>query len=261
MRRFLVALAATALLGGTLAFAPAVDDGADTGEEASGEDVRLDGPADSAERVDVTGGFEQVGDWNGGQQAEVGDALGQDIEAAFIEYADDTFTFTIDLVSLPPIGGTPEATRYGWSFRYNDLELELDGKFTNYSRGACDPTAGTCPPPRDPGMAPFLLRGNCAADDSLPITLTLCEELANVSATFDTAEATITVPIPASALAPEGVQACDEIAGIGSFIGNSVWSAPSAFITNTAMPFDDALHFVPLVVPHADPERSCDDEA
>lgn len=266
MRRALTALAATALIGSTLAFAPAVtDDPSDeTTDESTDEttDETTDGSAgvaaDSAETIDVTGGFEKVGDWGGGgDNAAVGDALGQDIEAAYVGYADDTFTFVIDLVSLPPIGGTPEATRYGWSFRYNDLELELDGKFTNYTRGACDPTAGTCPPPRDPGLNQFLLRGNCTEDATLPVTLTLCEELANVTATFDPADATITVPIPASAMAPDGVQACDEIAGMPSFIGQSVWSAPSAFVTNTAMPYDDAAHFQSLVVPHADPALSC----
>lgn len=262
MRRTLTALAATALVGSTLAFAPAVTD--DPSDEATDEttDETTDGStgaaADSAEMIDVTGGFEKVGDWGGGgDNAAVGDALGQDIEAAYVGYADDTFTFVIDLVSLPPVGGTPEATRYGWSFRYNDLELELDGKFTNYTRGACDPTAGTCPPPRDPGLNQFLLRGNCTEDATLPVTLTLCEELANVTATFDPADGTITVPIPASAMAPDGVQACDEIAGMPSFIGQSVWSAPSAFVTNTAMPYDDAAHFQPLVVPHADPALSC----
>lgn len=229
-----------------------------TTEEGTTQDGEAGAPADTVAPIDVTGGFEKVGDWGGGgNNAAVGAALGQDLEAAFIGYADETFTFVIDLASLPPVGGTPEVTRYGWSFRYNDLELELDGKFSNYSRGTCDPTAGTCPPPRDPGLNQFLLRGNCYQDTSLPMTLTLCEELANVQATFDPADGTITVPIPASALAPDGVQACDEIVGLNSFIGQSVWSAPSAFVTNTAMPYDDALHYIPLVVPYADPTLSC----
>lgn len=215
-------------------------------------------PVDSVEPVDVTGGFEPAGDWGGGgNNAAIGDALGQDFEAAYIEYGDDTFTFTLDMTSLLPAGGTPELTRYGWSFRYNDLELELDGKFTNYSRGTCDPTAGSCPPPRDPGIGSFLLRGDCVEDDSLPMTLTLCQEFANVQATFDPSDGTITIPIPADALAPDGVQGCDEIVGISSFIGNSIWSAPSAFITNTLMPFDDALHYIPFVVPPADPAVTC----
>lgn len=233
--------------------------GDDTAQTSTEDGATAPGaPADTVAPIDVTGGFEKLGDWGGGgNNAAVGDALGQDLEAAFIGYADDTFTFVIDLASLPPVGGTPEVTRYGWSFRYNDLELELDGKFSNYSRGTCDPTAGTCPPPRDPGLNQFLLRGNCYEDTSLPMTLTLCEELANVQATFDPADGTITVPIPADALAPDGVQACDEIVGLSSFIGQSVWSAPSAFVTNTAMPYDDALHYLPLVVPHADPELTC----
>ena len=223
-------------------------------------------PAASAARVDVTlfDGLatEAGGDWGGGgDAAPLGSALGQDFEAAYLEYTDDQFVFTLDMTELPAIGGTPEATRYGWSFVYvsgdDRLELELDGKFTNYSRGTCDPTAGTCPPPRDPGLQPFLVRGNCYQDSSLPMTLTLCEELARVQATFDPADGTITVPIPASALAPDGVRACDRIEGIPSFIGASIWAAPSAFITNTLMPYDDANHYTPLVVPPADPALSC----
>lgn len=268
MRRTMPLLAIAALVGSTLAFAPAVtEQAAQTEEDGGSEGATTDeqafiAPADSAPRIDVTE-FEGIpteaaGDWgDGGDQAAIGSALGQDFEAAYLEYVDDTIIFTLDMTELPAPGGMPEATRYGWSFRYNDLHLELDGKFTNYSRGACDPTAGTCPPPRDPGMAPFLIRGNCYQDSSTPITLTLCEELANVSATFDPADGTITVPIPAAALAPDGVQGCDVIAGTESFIGPAIWAAPSAFITNTAMPNDTAAHHTALVIPPADPDVSC----
>ncbi len=218
--------------------------------------VSGDAPAASAERVDVTGGFEPAGDWNGGGDGqEIGSALGQDLEAAYIEYGDDTFTFTIDVTELLAVGGTPEATRYGWSFAYNGNEFELDGKFTNYSRGACDPTAGSCPPVRDPGVGYFSLRGNCAVAEGTNVTL--CEELGGVTATFDPADGTIAIPLPAAALAPEGVAACDAITGSASFIGQSVWSASSAFLTMSLFPFDDAMHFVPFVVPHADETRSC----
>lgn len=259
MRRSLAAVAAATLAASTLAFAPStgdqptdastqIDDQIDDGDETTA--------ADSAPRVDVTGGFEKTGDWGGGGDAAlVGHTLGQDIQAAFIEYGDETFTFTIDVTSLPAVGGTPEATRYGWSFSYNGNEFELDGKFTNYSRGACDPTAGNCPPPRDPGIGYFALRGNCTTNEG---NVTTCEELGGTNATFDVFDATITIPIPAEQLAPEGVQACDTIAGSSSFIGQSVWSAPSAFVTSSLFPFDDAGHLVPLVVPHEDPELSCD---
>ena len=255
MRRSLVALATTALVTSALAFAPAVaeeDAGSDQAASQEAEDPAA--AAATAERVDVTGGYEQVGDWNNGQQAEVGDALGQDIEAAFIEYGEDTFTFTIDVTSLPAAGGVPEFTRYGWSFNYNDAEFELDGKFTNYSRGACDPTAGNCPPPRDPGIGYFALRGNCVTNEG---NVTTCEELGGVNATFDPGDGTITIPVPADQLAPEGVHACDSITGASSFLGQSVWAAPTAFVTSSAFPNDQALHFQPLVVPHAEDALTC----
>lgn len=87
--------------------------------------------------------------------------------------------------------------------------------------------------------------------------MTTCEELGEANATFDVYDATITIPIPADQLASDGVRACDTITGSASFIGQSIWSAPSAFVTSSAFPYDDASHFVPLVVPHADPELSC----
>jgi hypothetical protein len=76
----------------------------------------------------------------------------------------------------------PEATRYTWNLDVDptphlvtedgsnpDLKsFDLDGKFTNFSRGACDPTAGTCPPPRNPGLQPFVLRGDCGVDTTTP---------------------------------------------------------------------------------------------
>lgn len=224
--------------------------------DAGGDSIA---PADSVERFDVAvfGEFdlEEAGDWGGGgDAAPLGSALGQDFVAAYLEYGDDTFTFTLGMTELPAIGGTPEGTRYGWSFSYNGNAFELDGKFTNYSRGACDPTAGTCPPPRDPGIGYFALRGNCTTADGTNVTL--CEELGGVTADFDPATGEIAIPIPAALLTDE-VRACDTITGDASFIGNSIWAAPSAFVTSTAMPFDDVTHQVPLIVPPADPELSC----
>ncbi|HEX2296247.1 MAG TPA: hypothetical protein VHN37_13185 [Actinomycetota bacterium] len=46
-------------------------------------------------------------------------------------------------------------------FTVEGKHLELDGKFTNYSRGACDPAAGSCPPPVTPASSRFLVRGEC----------------------------------------------------------------------------------------------------
>ncbi len=226
--------------------------------EAATEGDGSAAPADGVERFNVAAfegqNLEPVGDWGGGgDAAAVGSALGQDFEAAYLEYGDGTFTFTLGMTELPAAGGMPEATRYGWSFSYNDVAFELDGKFTNYSRGACDPTAGSCPPPRDPGIGYFALRGNCETGEG---NVTLCEELGGVTATFDPATGEIAIPVPAALLTDE-VRACDTISGDASFIGQSVWAAPSAFVTSSAMPYDDVTHFVPLVVPHADPALAC----
>ena len=226
---------------------------------AGGSDGETVTPADSVARFDVSmfGEIttEVAGDWGGGgEAAPLGSALGQDFVAAYLEYGDDVFTFTLGMTELPAIGGTPEATRYGWSFSYNGNAFELDGKFTNYSRGACDPTAGTCPPPRDPGIGYFALRGNCTTADGANVTL--CEELGGVTAEFDPATGEIAIPVPAALLTDE-VRACDTITGDASFIGSSIWAAPSAFVTSSTMPFDDVTHQVPLIVPPADPALSC----
>jgi opacity protein-like surface antigen len=115
----------------------------------------------------VTVGTDALGDWGGGgDAAAVGHALGQDLLSASIGMSSpETVDFVLGVSFLPSAGGVPEASRYTWNFDVNKKPFELDGKFTNYSRGACDPTSGQCPPPRDPGPAPFLLRGDCAAGE------------------------------------------------------------------------------------------------
>lgn len=220
--------------------------GGDTGDGTGTESAPA--PADSADPVDVTGGFEPAGDWGGGgDSAALGDALGQDLTAAFVEYGEDTFTFTIEVANLPAAGGMPEATRYTWDFDYNGFAFELDGKFTNYSRGACDPTAGSCPPPRDPGVGFFALRGNCVTEGSV----TTCEELGSTNAAFDADAGTITIPVPAPLLAADGVAACDTIGG------GTVVAQPSAFFSLSTGPQDAASAWLPFTVPHADPSLSC----
>lgn len=204
--------------------------------------------------------FERAGDWGDGgdQQAALGEALGQDLLAAYIRLDEgaDSYTFRIEAVSLPAVGGMPEATRYGWSFTYNDVHFELDGKFTNYSRGACDPTSGQCPPPRDPGLAPFFLRGNCVTEGSL----TTCDELGAVNAVFDAESATIDITVPAAMLSEDGAQPCDRVAPIASFIGDPLWAAPSAFVTLNTAPHDGVWIEYDFVVPPADGTVDCDAE-
>lgn len=157
--------------------------------------------------------------------APFGDALGQDLVEASIGMADKkTVNFIMKVTQLPPWGGWPEITRYNWDFTIDGDMLELDGKFTNYSRGVCDPTSGQCPPPRDPGQAPFFIRGNCSSVG----TTIVCEELGIVHATLDAAEGTITVPVPLELI---GAKPGSEIGpGVTDF-GESVAAVPSAFFS------------------------------
>jgi hypothetical protein len=195
-------------------------------------------PAQAATAKPVTVGTDVAGDWGAAVEptiAPLGDLLGQDLTSASIVQDGANVNFIIGVNSLPPNGGAPEVTRYTWNFNVGKAQLELDGKWSNYSRGACDPTAGTCPPPRDPGQQPFSLRGDCAADSSTPVTLTFCQEFALVQATFDPAEGTITIPVPLEALkAKKGTK----IAPGTNIFGGSVSASPSAFLTNSAMPMD-----------------------
>ena len=195
-------------------------------------------PAQAAAAKATVVGTDVAGDWGLAVDPNIGplgDLLGQDLTSASIAVDGENVNFIIGVNSLPPNGGAPEVTRYTWNFSVGKAQLELDGKWTNYSRGACDPTAGTCPPPRDPGQQPFTLRGDCAADSTTPVTLTLCQEFALVQAIFDPAEGTITIPVPMSALkAKKGTK----IAPGTNIFGGSVSASPSAFLTNSAMPMD-----------------------
>jgi hypothetical protein len=142
-------------------------------------------------------------------------------------------------------GGTPEATGYGWSFAYNGDEYELARKFTNYSRGACAPTAGSCPPARGPGVGYLSLRGNCTTSTH-GANLTLCEELGGVNDIFDPEDGTISILLGAEMVSVDGVAACDTISSSPSFIGQSVWAASSVFVTSSAFPYDHAVRHLHL---------------
>jgi hypothetical protein len=172
-------------------------------------------------------GSDAAGDWGANVDANIsplGDALGQDLTGASMSSDKKNLNFIFELNSLPPIGGAPEVSRYQWAFNVGSGAFELDGKYTNYSRGACDPTSGQCPPPRDPGMQPFMLRGNCVSG-----TVITCEELGIVQATFDAAKATITVPVPLKLLKAKS----------GSkVLGGAVTTSPAAFFTASAGPED-----------------------
>jgi hypothetical protein len=168
--------------------------------------------------------------------AAFGDGLGQDLVGASIGMKDKkTLNFIIDVTALPAPGGTPEGSRYSWDFLVGKTQYELDGKFTNYTRGVCDPTSGVCPPPRDPGQQPFFLRGKCSVQDLTATQLTVCEELAVIKATFDQAKSTITIPVPLALIKAKAGTLIKP--AIGTF-GASIDAAPAAFLTSGYMPMD-----------------------
>ncbi|MDQ3957142.1 MAG: hypothetical protein M3273_02350 [Actinomycetota bacterium] len=197
----------------------------------------------------VVVGTDAANDWGSNVNpaiAPLGAQLGQELVEAAIEKADaTTLNFIIKVSSLPPTGGVPEFTRYVWTMTVDGELLQVDGKFTNYSRGACDPTAGTCPPPRDPGRAPFAVRGNCTDNGGAAVT---CEEIGLVNGTFDTATGTITVPVPLELLgAKAGSQIAHGIQPGSNFAG--VWAIPSAWASQGNMPLDELLITKTYTVP------------
>ena len=222
-RKSIAALVLSGLLAGCLMAAPA---SAGKGKKASGPQVV---------------GEDAAGDWGsnsaaGADAAPIGDALGQDLVGASIAMnGTDKVDFIIKLNSLPPTGGAPEISRYTWDFNVDGEFRELDGKFTNYSRGTCDPTAGTCPPPRDPGLYPFSVRGNCGVTPVGTVELTTCEELAIAPGAFDAATGTITVTVPLEAI---GAKPGSKINPDVNIFGGTISAAPSAWVTNGTMPMD-----------------------
>ena len=164
--------------------------------------------------------------------APVGDALGLEVIGASIGMKDKkTVNFIFELNSLPASGGLPEVARYQWAFTVNGTAYELDGKFSNYSRGACDPTSGQCPPPRDPGMQPFLVRGNCVSGTPA----VTCEEIGLVNATFDAGAATIAVPVPLSLVKAKPGSV---IGGGATSSGGSINTSASAYFSVNDGPED-----------------------
>lgn len=221
-------------------------------------------------------GTDDAGDWGEATNpdlAPVGAALGQDLENAWIRLGSDDIDFMFEVSNLPSRpGGLPEVTRYTWNFDVNGVPLELDGKFTNYSRGTCDPTSGQCPPPRVPEERQFILRGLCETDTTLPMNLTFCQELAIVQATFDANEDLITITIPQSALITamnanldeadqidgDTLPPCTVVGPAPNLFGGTISAAPSAYLTSSAMPLDTLLVTEDFVTPPPAEQESCD---
>jgi hypothetical protein len=218
-RKSILALLMSALLVGSLLGATGP---ASAGKKKSGPQVVGEDPSgDWGTTVDPT-------------ISPVGDALGMDLTSAAIAMnGKDKVDFIIGVNSLPPAGGMPEVSRYIWDLNVDGKFIELDGKFTNYSRGACDPTAGSCPPPRDPGMQPFFVRGNCTAVEGTNVTT--CEELGIVQGVFDAAKATITITVPLELI---GAKPGSKINPDVNIFGGSIAAAPSTFLTSGNAPMD-----------------------
>jgi hypothetical protein len=196
----------------------------------------------------VVVGTDPTGDWGSNADPTVGPAgapLGQDLVEAAIGMADaKTVNFIITVTNLPPNGGVPEGTRYTWNMAVDAEQIELDGKWSNYTRGACDPTSGNCPPPRDPGMQPFLIRTECASNGAA----VACQEAGIVTATFDPATGTITVPVPVAMI---GAKPGSKISGAtqsdSGFSGLS--AVPSAFYSLSNLPYDTLVVTKVFTVP------------
>ena len=192
-------------------------------------------------------GTDEAGDWGSAVDPNIGpagDVIGQDLVEASIAMADKTtVNFIIKLNSLPPVGGFPEGSRYTWDMNVNGNFVELDGKFTNYTRGACDPTSGQCPPPRDPGMQPFMVRTNCAANEA---NVTICEEVGIVKAVFDAGAATITIPVPLELI---NAKAGSKIEPGVNIFGGSISATPAAFVSSSAAPLDTLTVLKTFTIP------------
>jgi hypothetical protein len=200
----------------------------------------------------VVVGTDAADDWGANVDptiAPAGEVLAQELVEASIVMADaDTVNFVIKLKGLPPSGGIPEVTRYGWDFTVDGEALAMSGGFTDYIRGVCYPVhsgAGSCPPPKDPGMGAFFIRrGPCTVGAG---GLGECELLANVNATFDTASSTITVPVPLEAL---GAKPGSKIApGANATFGAAIYASPAAVIASPNAPHDTMMVTGTFVVP------------
>ena len=191
-------------------------------------------------------GTDKPGDWGCNQDctlAPAGAPLGQDLVKASIGMANPkTVNFVIGLESLPPWGGMPEVSRYTWEFTVDGKAIQLSGAFTEYVRGICNPTYNPmkCPPPRDPGSAPFFVRvGGCTVGGP-------CEEIGLAHATFDPAKATITIPVALKIL--KGKPGSKIGPGVSLF-GGTIYAAPALFVTQASLPADTLTVTKTFVVP------------
>jgi len=213
---------------------------------AAGKKKKKSGP--------VVVGKDAADDWGSNVDpsiAPAGDALGQELVEASMGMADAKIVnFIIKLNSLPPWGGIPESSRYGWDITVDGEAYGISGAFTEVVRGMCNPliTDPACPPNvGDPAQltdAPFFIRnGACTVGTGGPAD---CNVVAIVNAVFDPAEATITIPVPLEAIkAKPG----SKIAPGTSFYGGTIYAAPALLVGFAVAPFDTMLVEKSFVLP------------
>lgn len=193
----------------------------------------------------VVVGTDDAGDWGsnaGVPVAPLGDVLGQDLVEASIGMTDPvTIGFTIEVNALPPTGGVPELSRYNWDITVDGEPFQITGAFTDYLRGVCNPLhTGSCPPPQDPGMAPFFIRqGPCTVGAD-------CFVRAVVNGTFDAGAGTITIPVPLEVF---GAKPGSKIGpGVTAF-GGTIYAAPAVLVSYASLPNDTMVVAKTFVVP------------
>ena len=200
----------------------------------------------------VVVGTDSAGDWGSNVDptiAPAGDVVGQDLLEASITMADaKTVNFVIKVAALPPTGGIPEFSRFGWDFTVDGDAFAMSGGFTDYLRGVCYPLhAGTCPPPRDPGQQPFFIRqGACTVGAE---SLENCTLVTTVKAVFDSAAGTVTIPVPLDAI---GAKPGSKIGpGSNAAFSTTIYASPAAVISSANLPHDAMLATGTFVVPKA----------
>ncbi|MDQ3964793.1 MAG: hypothetical protein M3277_12925 [Actinomycetota bacterium] len=199
-------------------------------------------------------GKDDPADWGSNAESTLqpaGDLLGQELVEARMGMADkETVEFIIQLNSLPPWGGIPESSRYGWDFTVDGEAYGMSGAFTEVVRGMCNPliTDPACPPNvGDPAQlldAPFFIRnGACTVGTGGPAD---CNVVAIINSVFDPAAATITIPVPLEAIeAKPG----SKIEPGASFYGGTIYAAPALLVGLAAAPVDTMIVTKTFLVP------------
>jgi hypothetical protein len=198
----------------------------------------------------VVVGTDDAADWGASVDptiAPVGSALGQELIEASIAMADaKTVNFVIKVTGLPPTGGIPEFARYSWDFTVNGEAFGMSGNFTDYGRGICYPAhTNSCPPPKDPGSAPFFIRqGPCTIGTG---GFGECNLVATAHGVFDAAAGTITIPVPLEAIKAKPGSKIGP--GANAVFGATIYSSPSAITANANGPHDTMVVTKTFAIP------------